>query len=95
MENIVVYKSARKIGYRPQVFKEWTVGTKLTCNGEQCEVIAVLPNDRLGIARANQMMKDSDIHQHNLAVRRQIAAARREADAAFATAFLNGFPFKF
>ncbi len=89
MENIVVYRSKTKIGYRPQTFKDWVVGTMLSCNGEQCEVIAVLPADKIGIARAKQMMRQSDIHQHNLAVRREQAAANRKAKAEFAEAFFN------
>lgn len=89
MENIVVYRSKTKIGYRSQVFKDWVVGTMLSCNGEQCEVIAILPNDNIGIARAKQMMRQSDIHQHNLAVKREQSAANRKAKAEFAAAFLN------
>ena len=58
MDYIVIYKSNNKCGYRPQMFKEWTIGTKINCNGEMCEIIDIVHNDWLGIKIANQKLAE-------------------------------------
>ena len=78
--NIVYYESSERVGYRPQMFDNWIVGTKIMCDGVLCEIKAVMPATRQGIEACKQMMRNSQVHRQNLAGRRQAAAERREAD---------------
>ena len=57
MENVVYFESDNKVGCRPQVFKEWTVGTRIICNGDWCVIKGVYPNTEEGLEEVKALIR--------------------------------------
>lgn len=77
MKNLIYYESNSLVGYRPQLFEEWVVGTKIMCDGVECVIKAVIPDTEEGGRICKELMRRSKVYQHNLALQREKAACRR------------------